>query len=66
MLRARLGSQQVGLATDEGRVNARARVLCCTPEFVRPAADVLVVDAVEGDALARLLLAGAHRAVHVT
>jgi hypothetical protein len=66
LLRARLGSQQVGLATDEGRVNARARVLCCTPEFVRPAADVLVVDAVEGDALARLLLAGAHRAVHVT
>jgi ATP-dependent RNA helicase SUPV3L1/SUV3 len=66
LLRARLGPEQVGLTTDRGSVNGRARVLCCTDRHVRPTGDVLVVDSVEGDALARLLLAGAHRTVHVT
>ncbi|MEO3785554.1 DUF6397 family protein [Actinocorallia sp. B10E7] len=71
-LRARLGTERVGLHTGEEHLNPDAPVLCCTAEAAPVVGDFLVVDEAHwladesrGHAWTRLLLNGSHTDVHV-
>jgi ATP-dependent RNA helicase SUPV3L1/SUV3 len=71
-LSARLGPEAVGLLTGEERINARAAIICCTPEMAPLRGHVLVLDEVHwaedddrGYAWSRLLASAEYRQLHL-